>query len=560
MRATFGERAAWYEARLPQFADPLVIFELHAIERALPAMIAARMRAGRLTIAPLIDAPRAALVERLGAAILAQHRETEARAGALFAYAQGSLVVSGRPVRLIGPYDPSDVAQLREATLLADCLIAPSRTHALAIQSLANARPANLALLSRPLQAALPLAAGASIIIWDRSGLSALRAWFTFALRNCAACVFVAGPGEEARLVDARVVVLTESSTPLEAWRIAACGAALVVDRTSGAHEWLAGAQTFDRADVRTIARAVGRALGTRAPRPHGTIGLAPTTVAARPSAAEMADAALIVRTKDRPRLLERALESVEAQTHARTRAIVINDGGESVAALVARYPRATLIERTKSDYRTAANEALASTAAAFVGVLDDDDALAPRHIESLVDALVRSGADLAVCGAALTYVKSPENLQVTGYTIVDAPPLERSALLVGNTVPGATRVLVRAEVLRRLGGFNTDLLVAADCELWLRLTAASDAVRISGIEVAYTVFNDRANRSLSPGTRQYEALRTIYALHPTCDRPALETARKALLGAVERYGGYPMVPATRQCVPPLPLIEATLD
>ena len=554
IRTTFGERAAWYEARLPQIAGPLVIFELHAIERALPAMIAARMLAGRLTIAPLIDAPRAALVERLADAIFAQHRETEARAAALLAYAQGSLVVSARPICEIGPYDPRDLAQLREAMLLADCLIAPSRTAAGFIEGLANARAAKIALLSPPSRPALPQASGDAIVIWDRSGLSALRAWFTFGLRAFTGRVIVAGPGEEARLAEACVVVLTESSTPLEAWRIAACGAPLVVDRTSGAHEWLAGVLTFDRADIQTLARAVRTARGTRAPRSRGPIAEAPAAVAVRPAAAEAADAALIVRTRDRPRLLERALASVEAQTHARTRAIVINDGGASVAALVARYPRATLIERTQSAYRTAANEGLAATDAAFVGVLDDDDALAPRHVESLVDALVRSGADLAICGAALTYVEAPEDLRVSGYTIVDAPPLERSALLVGNVVPGAARVLVRAEVLHRFGGFNTDVPVAADYELWLRLTAAGDAVRVRGIEVAYTIFNNRSNRSLAPGIRQHEALRTIYALHPTGGRQHLEGARNALLGAVERHGGYPIVAATRSLIAPVPL------
>ncbi len=560
IRATFGERAAWYEARLPQIADPLVVFELHAIERALPAMIATRMRAGRLTIAPLIDAPRVALVERLAAAIFAQHRETESRAAALLAYAQGSLLVSGRQVSEIGPYDPRDLAQLREALLLADCVIAPSRTAAGTIEGLANVRAAETVLLTPPSRPTVSQSLGDAIVIWDRTGIAALRAWFTFALRAFARRVIVAGPGEEARLVDARVVVLTESLTPLEAWRIASCGAPLVVDRASGAHEWLAGALTFDRTDTRTLARAVRTSLGTRAPHQRSPAVQAQVTIAMRPAGAEAAEAALIVRTRDRPELLARALASVEAQTHAGTRAIVINDGGASVASLVACFPRATLIERPLSAYRTAANEALASTTAVFVGVLDDDDALAPRHIESLVDALVRSGCDLAVCGTAMTYVESPKELRVTGYTIVDAPALERSALLIGNTVPGATRVLVRADVLRRLAGFNTDLFVAADYELWLRLTAASDAVRVRGIEVAYTVFNDRANRSLAPGVRQHEALRTIYALHPTGNRPGLEAARRALLGAVERHGGYPVLPATRSTVAPVWLLDDAND
>lgn len=558
-RLTFGEGAGWYERRLPTCAVPLVVFELRAIERALPAMVALRLETGSLAIAPLIDAPRSALVERLADAIFAQHREPEARAVALRAYAQGTLMVSGRSIREIGPYDPRDIAQLREAIDLADCMIVPTHAAAVTIETLAATRAAEVAVLAPPERvdraSANPLA---SVVIWDRTGSAAVRAWFAFALRGCAAEVIVAGPGEEAKLVSARVVVITDVSTPLEAWRLSTCGAALVVDRLSGAHEWLSGTIGFDRADTADIARAVRAAWGAAAPA-----AVAPAEPAIPPAQPRhhSAPTAIVVRTRDRPALLERSLASLAAQTYDALRTIVINDGGASVADLVARFPRTTLIERSQSDYRTAANEAFATTTdATYVGLLDDDDAIAPTHVGALVDALERSGSDLAVCGAVHVFVPAPDDLRITAYAIYAPAAFERSALLIGNLIPGALRVLVRRTAMAAVDGFNTDLAVAADYELWLRLSRASDIVRVAGVNAAYTVFANRANRSLAPGSAQRDALRTIYALHQVGGRAKLVAARATMLRVIEQAGGYPLDAPTRLLPTPLSLREKSFQ
>ena len=273
------------------------------------------------------------------------------------------------------------------------------------------------------------------------------------------------------------------------------------------------------------------------------------------------APTAIVVRTRDRPALLERSLASLAAQTYDALRTIVINDGGASVADLVARFPRTTLIERSQSDYRTAANEAFATTTdATYVGLLDDDDAIAPTHVGALVDALERSGSDLAVCGAVHVFVPAPDDLRITAYAIYAPAAFERSALLIGNLIPGALRVLVRRTAMAAVDGFNTDLAVAADYELWLRLSRASDIVRVAGVNAAYTVFANRANRSLAPGSAQRDALRTIYALHQVGGRAKLVAARATMLAVIERAGGYPLDAPTRLLPTPLSLREKSFQ
>ncbi|OUD13474.1 glycosyltransferase family 2 protein [Thioflexithrix psekupsensis] len=48
---------------------------------------------------------------------------------------------------------------------------------------------------------------------------------------------------------------------------------------------------------------------------------------------------AIIVRTLNRPHLLQRALRSLAEQKRLPDEVIVVNDGGESVAKIVANYP-----------------------------------------------------------------------------------------------------------------------------------------------------------------------------------------------------------------------------
>ena len=558
MTLSFEERATHYASVVRAIDPSPVVFDINEMERVLPALIDVRMRTGRLAIAPFVEPPRSALVEAIGDSLVASYPKADERMLALGALSNGSLVLRGTPIGQVVAHDPRAVAEFAQAMTLADVLVAPSRAAAVSFETMTGVHAIATTLLEPP-----PLLASSdrpqqstrgTIVIWECSGRALLRDWFLFALRTCAMPVVVAGPGEESVLASARVVVITEATSPLEAWRLAWCGAALVVDRASGAHEWLSGVVTFDRADVRAIGCAVRAALGSAPPtrRPRALPEHSPMHA----RAPQTARVALIVRTKNRPTLLARTLQSIEAQTYPHTTAIVVNDGGESVATLVARFPRARLIERAQSEYRSAANVGLrAASDATFVAKVDDDDALAPTHVSALVDALERSGADLAVGGAINVFVRAPDDPQITGYAVVGIVPLERSAMLVRNDILGALRVLVRRTALDSVGGFNADLPVAADFEMWLRLSAASNFVRVSAANAAYTIFADGSSRSQIDDDSQVQALRTIYALHPLGARPRVLDARAAFLAGLERTRKIAVAPPLRSLAVSRPLV-----
>ncbi|MGO3904499.1 MAG: glycosyltransferase family 2 protein [Microbacterium gubbeenense] len=105
---------------------------------------------------------------------------------------------------------------------------------------------------------------------------------------------------------------------------------------------------------------------------------------------------AIVVRTKDRPRFLDRALRSITAQTLSDWECVVVNDGGDPAAvdAMVARVPeklreQVRVLHRQESHGRWAsANAGVLTTTAPYLVLHDDDDSWHPSFLERAADYL----------------------------------------------------------------------------------------------------------------------------------------------------------------------------
>ncbi len=101
----------------------------------------------------------------------------------------------------------------------------------------------------------------------------------------------------------------------------------------------------------------------------------------------------IVMRTRDRPLLLRRALESVLGQSCPRWRLTIVNDGGEKepVDALVAEYEnrldgRARVLHReTSQGMQNASNAAIRLLETDYLVVHDDDDSWEPPFLEKTV-------------------------------------------------------------------------------------------------------------------------------------------------------------------------------
>lgn len=188
----------------------------------------------------------------------------------------------------------------------------------------------------------------------------------------------------------------------------------------------------------------------------------------------------VIMRTKDRARLLSRALRDVAAQTYDDWQLIVVNDGGEPAAVDKAVADVAGLRDRvyvlhheTSLGMEAASNRAVAASTGEFVVVHDDDDTWAPDFLSATVQWLDENPENVGVSARTDIIWERVEDDEIVelGRSRFGPPHdvVTVFDLLVRNQfVP--ISLLVRRSALDAIGGFDEELPVVGDWEFHLRL------------------------------------------------------------------------------------------
>lgn len=205
----------------------------------------------------------------------------------------------------------------------------------------------------------------------------------------------------------------------------------------------------------------------------------------------------IVLRTKDRPTLLARALDDLLAQRHRAWTLTVVNDGGDSAAVdrlLADRDPafaaRASVIHNpTSLGMEAAANQGVRAADAPYVAIHDDDDTWHPEFLERTAAWL--SAHPEAPAVASRTEIIW-ERAHRTGFEEISRevflPQLQQvtlADLLRFNTcVP--ISMLYRTSSLRDVGLFDESLLVTGDWECNIRLAVTGPIGFLGDEPLAY--------------------------------------------------------------------------
>ncbi len=205
-----------------------------------------------------------------------------------------------------------------------------------------------------------------------------------------------------------------------------------------------------------------------------------------------MAKVAVITRTKDRQLLLDRAMESVLAQTFTDWVHVIVNDGGdkELVDIAAAKYSdrydeRLKVLHREKSTgMEAASNAAIASSESQYIVIHDDDDSWAPEFLEktiSLLEEQRSAESQTSYQGIATRATLVKEEIKDGRVNIISTevfnPSLEVISLakVAGrNPIPPISFIYTR-EAYNQLGGYDESLKVAGDWEFNLRFLLKFD-------------------------------------------------------------------------------------
>lgn len=181
----------------------------------------------------------------------------------------------------------------------------------------------------------------------------------------------------------------------------------------------------------------------------------------------------MIIPTYDRRELVQRAIESVLAQTREVEEIIVVDDGSTDGTgpALAARYgDRIRYVRQDNAGVSAARNRGLALARGRFLALLDSDDVWMPEKTERQV-AWLEAHPDfgMVVCDVlrtdaernAIDRFRRREQIVADGWALRDV--LRHPAL-----VPASA--MLRREVYEDVGGFDTSLATAEDLDFHLRI------------------------------------------------------------------------------------------
>ncbi len=196
----------------------------------------------------------------------------------------------------------------------------------------------------------------------------------------------------------------------------------------------------------------------------------------------------IIIPTHSARGFLSAALDSAARSLGPQDELLVVANGVtpgylEELRALV-RAP-ARLIVLSQSGVAHARNYGLQEARGSFVLFLDDDDLLVDEGVAALREALRAHPAWIGVAGGVTRFDESGEQRADSyraGGEMLSPLRLLRQSI----TTPGA--VLLRAEALRHLGGFDPAHVPTEDFELWLRVAAAGPLAGIPAHVLRYRV------------------------------------------------------------------------
>ena len=202
---------------------------------------------------------------------------------------------------------------------------------------------------------------------------------------------------------------------------------------------------------------------------------------------------AILVRTKDRPRFLSRALENIAQQTFTDYTVCVINDGGDEQAtrAVIEASPlgsnaqdssRVQLLTTAGGNMEAASNAGLAATTSKYVAIHDDDDLWAPKFLERTVAALEESGALMCTTRVVERYERENADGEFEVYEeriFHDGLPGMGLQFLFRTNRAVPIGILYRRSLHELVGFYDESLPVVGDWEFNMRAASVADILLV---------------------------------------------------------------------------------
>jgi glycosyltransferase involved in cell wall biosynthesis len=208
---------------------------------------------------------------------------------------------------------------------------------------------------------------------------------------------------------------------------------------------------------------------------------------------------------------LAEAIESILNQTFSDFELLALDDGStdESLKLLreyASRDSRLHVIAREHRGFGSTENELVKYARGEFIAKMDQDDISLPNRFELQV-AYLKKYPKVVVVGGANQLIDSAGR-----YLTTLLPPqtdVEIQALILrGHSAITHPSVMMRSAMIKSVGGYNEQYIIAGDLDLWLRLGELGELANLKEVVFKYRLH--AKSISENAGEKQREAARTV--------------------------------------------------
>lgn len=545
----FGVRASAWAARL-HLIDPILVCEPGNAQAAWMEGVRLRRAGKRFLASVYLEDPRATALRARTADAGPRVRSVDELRLEIDDFALHQIEAAAAAV-----IPAEEKAALHEFLRLGHAVLVRSWAEAERLRALLGGLPreAHVCVAAEPGVPPARLAERSGIVVWGANERPLELAPFLTALQDLAMPVTIvaaAAPGAVDRvrfvlpadaeevLAGARVIIDATDNDPAVAIALARHGRPLAVAATGGASEFLSGVAQYDAWNRRSILAAAQDLLNGSPPRRRAAALALPEPGLPRSpqrAAAQTPLVSIVMATYNRPALLDATLAAIERQTYPAIEVVVVNDAGIDVGPVIAAHRVARVVDAAENlGPAGARNLGLREARGEYITFFDDDDEMFPDHIASLVDALERSGLDVAYGQMvnALVTDDGHGGTAIGGFRAYEAT-FDHADIQWGGGL-ATTAILFRHALLATIGALDTRLVAAEDYDFWIRLAEARDWARVPYITSIYNWRGNGTNISDRTHGRHAVAHRQIYAKYPT-QRTLVTLGRREISAVLAR-------------------------
>ncbi|MCH2043273.1 MAG: glycosyltransferase [Saprospiraceae bacterium] len=210
----------------------------------------------------------------------------------------------------------------------------------------------------------------------------------------------------------------------------------------------------------------------------------------------------IIIPAYKAARYIEETIRSVFTQTHQHLEIIVVDDGSpdnqeEVIQKLIQEDSRLQYVKQTNAGVASARNHGFKLSKGTYLAFLDADDVWLPENLEK---KLAKFTSDTALGLVHSDMAIMDEHSVRTGETKQGKEGYLLEDLLAwnGTCVPTPSSILVKREVIEKVGGFDLELSNAADQEFFFRVANKYKIGRVPEVTWQYRVHSNNMHSNIA--------------------------------------------------------------